>query len=434
MDDFAEFERQVEEALMHMYDPAYHPPESLNLSLRLHLDLHLGLHALQPQEFIRDALTQAIEQLQPASDVPASARVRRIYDLLDLRYRQEKTQKETALRLGITVRHLRREQQLAIHLLAERLWEPPKAQPTVAQPSFHVITSRDSTQAEQDKTDWREQVRREIHVLQSNAPGLLANIQETLAAVLELAKALTPAITITLDVEPTLPVLWVATHPAVLREVLITAVDKLVASLQPAGTIHVSVVIHDEKVEIVLRGCPATLAQLPDSNFIDEVLDIYAGSFAVRQQQNGVEFRLALPLVQPVTVLVVDDNHDLVHFYRRYTEGTRYVIHHVAHGQQLWEKLNSHPAATPHSDAPDTLVPDIIVLDVMLPDIGGWDMLRQLRKHPLTQETPIIICSVIQQEELAKTLGATVYLSKPAHRNDFLRALDTASQSATLRQ
>jgi CheY-like chemotaxis protein len=411
MDDFAEFERQVEEALAHLYDPAYHPPELLCRHLGIP---NLSLRAPQPLGLIRDALVQAIEQLQPATEVPATARVRRIYDLLNLRYVQENTQKVTALRLGITVRHLRREQQLASHLLAERLWEASKAQTLAAEQSLQTITA-------QDEIDWREQVRQEIHVLQTNALGILANIQETLAAIIELADALTAGGTIVLDVKPTAPDLWVATHPSVLREVLIAAVNKLVPSLQPSSVIQFSTVVNRESVEIVLSGCPATLTQLPDSKFIDEVLEIYGGNFAVRQQPNRVEFSLTLPLVNPIAVLVVDDNDDLVHFYRRYTEDTRYMIHHVAHGQHLWEKINA-------------VLPDVIVLDVMLPDIGGWDVLRQLRKHPLTKIVPVIICSVIQHEELAKTLGANLYLSKPVHRNDFLRALDVASSSMTLRQ
>jgi len=68
IDDFAEFEGQVEEALTRLYDPTYHPPELLWL--------HLGFRAAPPNDLIRERLTQAIEQLQPPDDVPASARVR----------------------------------------------------------------------------------------------------------------------------------------------------------------------------------------------------------------------------------------------------------------------------------------------------------------------------------------------------------------------
>ena len=80
IDDFALCKRQVKEALSHLYDPAYHPQELLCLQL--------GFRALQPHNLIRlirDTLVQAIDQLQPAVDVPASARVHRIYDLLNLR-------------------------------------------------------------------------------------------------------------------------------------------------------------------------------------------------------------------------------------------------------------------------------------------------------------------------------------------------------------
>src|SRR5690606_40044845 len=53
-------------------------------------------------------------------EAPPTARTRRMYDLLTYRFVQEVTQKETARRLGISPRHLRREQQQAIRLLAEK--------------------------------------------------------------------------------------------------------------------------------------------------------------------------------------------------------------------------------------------------------------------------------------------------------------------------
>src|SRR5215208_1569254 len=162
MNDFAEFERQVEEVLTHLYDPGFHPPQALYLQL--------GLRAPHSLNRLRETLAQAIEQLQPATDVPASARVRRIYELLDLRYIQEKTQKETALRLGITVRHLRREQQLALHLLAEQLWEHPPVQPDTEGATVTLPARQQDAEV-----SWREQLRREIQALQSNAPGVLAN-------------------------------------------------------------------------------------------------------------------------------------------------------------------------------------------------------------------------------------------------------------------
>jgi CheY-like chemotaxis protein len=112
-------------------------------------------------------------------------------------------------------------------------------------------------------------------------------------------------------------------------------------------------------------------------------------------------------------VLVVDDNVDLVHFYRRYAAGTRYHIVHLSQGTGVLEAVES-------------VTPDIIVLDVMLPDVDGWDLLVQLHEHPATRPIPVVVCSVVREEELALSLGASVYLPKPVRRREFIGALDQA--------
>ena len=63
----------------------------------------------------------------------------------------------------------------------------------------------------------------------------------------------------------------------------------------------------------------------------------------------------------------------------------------------------------------------------MLPDIDGWALLSHLHENPTTHSVPIIVCSVIQQDELALALGAAICLTKPVWRSDFVRALDRAA-------
>ena len=57
--------------------------------------------------------------------------------------------------------------------------------------------------------------------------------------------------------------------------------------------------------------------------------------------------------------------------------------------------------------------PDVILLDLMLSPVDGWEILQQLRACPATQRTPIVICSVINEPDLAFSLGASDYVTKP---------------------
>ena len=58
--------------------------------------------------------------------------------------------------------------------------------------------------------------------------------------------------------------------------------------------------------------------------------------------------------------------------------------------------------------------PDLIVLDMLLPKLSGPEVLRALRKHPVTQETPIVVLSGLSQanEKKLKEDGADAYLQK----------------------
>jgi CheY-like chemotaxis protein len=124
-------------------------------------------------------------------------------------------------------------------------------------------------------------------------------------------------------------------------------------------------------------------------------------------------------MASKVNVLVVDDNPDLVHFFRRYAVGTRYEVAALGGGERIFETVQA-------------LAPQIIVLDVMLPDRDGWELLSQLHEHPATRSIPVIVCTVVREEELALTLGASLYVAKPVGRQAFIQALDQVlSRAAT---
>jgi CheY-like chemotaxis protein len=71
-----------------------------------------------------------------------------------------------------------------------------------------------------------------------------------------------------------------------------------------------------------------------------------------------------------------------------------------------------------------TVAPRLIVLDVMLPDVDGWELLGRLRAHPGTQDVPVIVHTILPQEQLARALGADAFLRKPVGREALLALLD----------
>jgi PAS domain S-box-containing protein len=114
-------------------------------------------------------------------------------------------------------------------------------------------------------------------------------------------------------------------------------------------------------------------------------------------------------------VLVVEDDHDLALLLRRQLELEGYQVLLAASGRDaLWLAKEERP--------------QLITLDMMLPDIDGFSVLEQLKRHPSTASIPVIIVSVLSDTERGYALGAVDYIVKPFDQSKLLssvrRALD----------
>ena len=110
------------------------------------------------------------------------------------------------------------------------------------------------------------------------------------------------------------------------------------------------------------------------------------------------------------TILFIEDNPDTLQLYQRYLAGTGYRFVSAATDGQI-------------SAALEEIVPHTIVLDVMLSGMDGWEVLGRLRTHPRTQDVPVVMCSILPLEQLARNLGAAAFLQKPVSREALLAAL-----------
>lgn len=394
MEAFARFEQDLHEALAHLHDPDYKPPPSLNQVLDgpPHQDI----------ERLREDIIQAIEGMKPGADTPAHAPGWRFYHLLSDRYQRGLTQDVTALRLNISTRHLQREQKRAVHLLAERLWQ--ESRQTRRPPE-----GGDDAPAAADK--WQSQVQQELSVLLQHQGEHQVNLAKTVEGVVRVGEVLASAHGLALQVQPLPPDLAANIHPAALRQILLTAIEKLALHME-SGDIAIACQTTGDQVELTVRGAAKLQSALPQSDLIGEILQTTQGAFTIAREHRDTVFRIWLPLAKTtVSVLVVDDNPDLVHFFRLYTANTPYHITHLLAGGQLFEQIPS-------------IKPDIIVLDVLLPGQDGWELLSYLRSHPETRSIPVIVCSVVKREALALALGAALYLPKPVRRRQFIQALD----------
>lgn len=120
-------------------------------------------------------------------------------------------------------------------------------------------------------------------------------------------------------------------------------------------------------------------------------------------------------------VLVVEDDPEINHLVGAYVElaGFHYLAALNGH-QAMAQMRNRHPSA--------------IVLDLMLPDMSGWEVCRQLKADVRTHDIPVIILTALDNDDSRREglrCGAAEYLTKPFDPD---RLLDLLTKYANRRE
>jgi PAS domain S-box-containing protein len=82
-----------------------------------------------------------------------------------------------------------------------------------------------------------------------------------------------------------------------------------------------------------------------------------------------------------------------------------------------------HPVGVDALQKAISLQPQIIILDLLLPDLSGWEVLSQLKLEPTTQSIPVLVASVVDERSRGLEMGAAEYLVKPVSRSQLQRVL-----------
>lgn len=104
------------------------------------------------------------------------------------------------------------------------------------------------------------------------------------------------------------------------------------------------------------------------------------------------------------SVLVIDDNEETVELFSLYLmdRGYNFLVARTGEGGLRVTRKNK---------------PDAILLDILLPDMSGWDVLTALKEDPSTKDIPVIVCSMISGRPTSVRLGAAAYVVKPVDRS-----------------
>ena len=111
------------------------------------------------------------------------------------------------------------------------------------------------------------------------------------------------------------------------------------------------------------------------------------------------------------TILLVEDDDDIRTLATLLLHGAGYTVLGTAHGQDGLRLLAEHPV-------------DLVILDINLPGIDGWEVARRLRADPRRHRLPILVFTVLSTRPDPAVLELVDgYLSKPFERDDFLAAV-----------
>lgn len=398
------FVESVREVLPYLYDPG-----GLRRSPLLGL-----LGNGNDVQALRDVLVKAIAALQPGPEVPAHAVAWRNYYVLVYRFVEQSSQKEVAEDLGVSVRQLRRYEQAAVAWLADALWR-----------QYDLASRAEAVLAPEGWSDQAAEVAydraQELAWLRQSFPRAASSTLDLVSSVWRTVEPLAEdmGVRVTCHMPDGLPP--IVGQLAALRQGLINLLTAAVRSA-PGGVVQLSGRASEGGLALVVRaiGSAEDVSSEPpaavDESLVmaNQLVETFGATLTVRTKGSDpgerLYARVTLTQAREVRVLCIDDNADALRLFERYLQDTRYRILPLREPERTMDI-----AAEAH--------PDAILLDVMLPGMDGWELLGRLREHPATHDIPVLVCTILPQEELALALGAAAFIRKPLGREALLAAL-----------
>jgi len=158
--------------------------------------------------------------------------------------------------------------------------------------------------------------------------------------------------------------------------------------------------------------------------YVEEALRWLPDSVEEALSDRGEDIEpLLISLPSNVHVLIADDNADMRDYLKRLL-GTRWDVEAVADGQAALAAIRANK-------------PDLVLTDVMMPNMDGFGLLREIRADPQLRELPVVMLSARAREEArveGLQAGANDYLIKPFSARELIARLSTNLELARVRK
>jgi signal transduction histidine kinase/DNA-binding response OmpR family regulator len=241
------------------------------------------------------------------------------------------------------------------------------------------------------------------------------------------------------------PGLELIADPGKLRQMVLNLVSNAIKFTSDGGTVTITVQQLPDTIEIAVADSGIGIAEADRSRIFKEFQQF--GSGATRQEEGtglglaltqrfanlhggevrlesklgkGSVFTISLPLKPPQDttadrsalplILIVEDNPIAAELLTRIVERGGFRTEVARTGTEALAKARG-------------LQPVAITLDMLLPELDGWDVLARLKRDEATSLIPVLVVSVVDEPQLAMAVGAFDYLVKPVRANDLLQRL-----------
>jgi len=345
---------------------------------------------------LRGLLIELIESMQPSAEVPGNAPEWRQYLILRDRYVLHRSSWEIEHKLIIGERQVRRVHNRGLAIMAEML-------------QVRLAASESSLAIAEPAATPAQAIQRLTPV--SRVFSLKQLIEEVIAFLVVAGKVTEVQDDARLQIMP--DDLTVCTDPGVLRQLL----THLLLTLAPCGALSLEACTVGGDVVVALSVEATSINAADEGLQLCQLLASVLGTtlqFPVEPAQPIVTqtIRFTLPPgLRLRKLLVIDDELAAVDLYQSYAIGLNY---------QVLGETNPEEAVTRALE----IRPDVIMLDVMMPAMDGWELLQRLRHTRELRDVPVIVCSVLGESDLAAALSASAFLKKPILRSQLVKTLN----------
>lgn len=141
-------------------------------------------------------------------------------------------------------------------------------------------------------------------------------------------------------------------------------------------------------------------------------------SALIRQLRDQVVVTTPRTAGRQTRILVVDDEANIRELLTQEFTEAGYAVSTASNGREALQKVRAER-------------PDLVVLDVMMPEMNGFDVAAVLKNDPATMDIPIVILSIVQDRERGFRLGVDRYLTKPIDTDLLFREVGTLIEQKT---